>query len=92
MVQKNDYSDEEFLKAETYYKLLSNDQKNKLSDNILKGLPGSEEDYSIEAFREILKTYNNINSDQLKKKFSFIFESHNSTCKKKWNFDVYSSR
>ena len=64
---KNDYSDEEFLKAETYYKLLSNDQKNKLCDNILKGLPGSEEGYSLESFREILKTYNNINSDQLKK-------------------------
>ena len=64
---KNDYSDEEFLKAETYYKLLSNNQKNKLGNNILKGLPGSEEGYSLEAFREILKTYNNINSDQLKK-------------------------
>ena len=69
---KNDYSDEEFLKAETYYKLLSNDQKNKLGDNILKGLPGSEVGYSLEAFREILKTYNNINSDQLKKNLVFF--------------------
>ena len=36
------------------------DQKNKLCDNILKGLPGNEQGYSLEAFREILKTYNKL--------------------------------
>ena len=38
----------------------------RISDNILKGLPGSEEGYSMEDFKTMLNTYKGIDADQLR--------------------------
>ncbi len=63
---ERDYSAEEILKAERYFKNLNQKEKKVLSDNIIAGLPGSEESFSLEMFREELKAYSKINHSVLR--------------------------
>ncbi|MCL4131130.1 UNVERIFIED_CONTAM: hypothetical protein GTU68_000647 [Idotea baltica] len=51
------------------------DEQTKLIRNIIAGLPGAEEGYSLEEFNAILATYNNIGPKELKANlFSFLSE------------------
>jgi len=72
---ENDYTEIEIKEADLYFTSLSDDQKKNLNDNILKGLPGSEEGYSIKSFREKLKTYKNIDANQLKENLVYFLKS-----------------
>lgn len=70
-----EYSDDIIQKAEKYYQLLHKDKKQILIQTILAGLPGAEEGYSLDEFREILQSYNNIDHKQLKSNlYSFLEE------------------
>jgi mannonate dehydratase len=61
--------------AKQYFKSLSVPESDLLTANIIAGLPGSEEGYTIEPFRQTLATYNNIGADELKANlFYFISE------------------
>ena len=63
--QKND--------AKRYYDGLDENGKKQLSNNIIAGLPGAEEGYSLEEFNAILSTYKEIGPAELKKSlFSFL--------------------
>ncbi len=62
---RQEYSPEEIAVTETYYQNLSPESKQLILDNILKGLPGSEIGYTLEEFREMLKTYVGIDAKQL---------------------------
>ena len=62
---RQEYSPEEITSTETYYQNLSPESKQLILDNILKGLPGSEIGYTLEEFREMLKTYSGIDANQL---------------------------
>ncbi len=53
-------------KAKTYFNSISTKEIEKLSNNIIAGLPGAEEGYNLEQFQEVLNTYDNIDSDKLK--------------------------
>lgn len=64
---KKDYSDEVIEKADKYYQNLSANQSETLTETILAGLPGSEGGYTLEEFKEILKTYDGITADDLRK-------------------------
>ncbi|MGY0398430.1 MAG: mannonate dehydratase [Ostreibacterium sp.] len=61
-----EYTAEEVQQAEIRFKKLSKSQKEKLQANIIKGLPGAEEHYTLKQFREQLATYQDINSDTLR--------------------------
>ncbi len=61
-----DYSPEIIKLAKTYYQQLTEVSKNKLICNIIAGLPGAEEGYSIDQFKAVLRNYHEINADQLK--------------------------
>ncbi|MEN0047687.1 MAG: mannonate dehydratase [Bacteroidota bacterium] len=63
--EKN-YTKEEQKRAETYFKTLDNEQKQQLIRNIIAGLPGAEEGYTLEQFQQALDEYENINADQLR--------------------------
>jgi mannonate dehydratase len=72
---KNDYPTNIVAKADDYFKALSNEGANLLTRNIIAGLPGSEEGYTIENFRETLASYDGIDAAQLKANlFYFISE------------------
>jgi mannonate dehydratase len=60
-----EYSPEEIESTSIYYKNLSLESKQLILDNILKGLPGSEIGYTLEEFREMLRTYAGIDAKQL---------------------------
>ncbi|TGV03420.1 mannonate dehydratase [Flavivirga rizhaonensis] len=60
------YSDAEKVEAKAYVDELSEDRKKALVNNIIAGLPGAEEGYTLEQFQTILDTYANIDAKKLK--------------------------
>ena len=63
---EQDYTIEEIEQARNQFKNLEALDIQRISDNVLKGLPGSEEGYSMEEFKAMLDTYKGINADQLR--------------------------
>lgn len=60
------YSQQEKEQAKIYLEKLSQTEKTKLVNNIIAGLPGAEEGYSLESFQAILDNYAGIDADQLR--------------------------
>lgn len=60
------YSDEQKLAAQAYLDNCSDEQKDLLVKNIIAGLPGAEEGYTLEQFQAILDTYADINAEKLR--------------------------
>jgi len=60
------YSPQEKEQAKAYLEKLSQTEKTKLVNNIIAGLPGAEEGYSLESFQAILDNYASIDADQLR--------------------------
>ena len=72
---ENDFTSKQIQAAKTCFDSLSDEQKIKLQQNILAGLPGSEETYSVEAFLKVLEGYNDIDRKKLKENlFYFLRE------------------
>ncbi len=67
------YSKEEWAMAKFAYERMNDEDRNNLSKNIIAGLPGSEEGYSLEEFQSVLNTYNGITAQDLRQNlFEFI--------------------
>ncbi len=60
------YSKAEMEKAEKKLASLSPESKERLIRNIIAGLPGSEESYTVEDFKNHLEDYDNIDTEGLK--------------------------
>lgn len=60
------YSEREKERAERFFQDLTLEQKNQLTKNIIAGLPGAEEGYSLERFQEVLDTYLEIGAKGLR--------------------------
>lgn len=60
-----DYSDEEVALAGLYYQQMSEAERTLLQRNIIAGLPGAEEGYTLEEFQQVLDTYKDINAEAL---------------------------
>jgi len=60
------YSDDEKAKAKSWLDNASEDAVNLLVRNIIAGLPGSEESFTIEEFRKVLDTYKNVGDLELR--------------------------
>ena len=63
---ESSYSEDQRLRARSYFKRLSVDEKRKLEANILAGLPGAEEGYSLEEFQNALDTYSGTDGEVLR--------------------------
>ncbi len=61
------YSEKQKAEAKQYFDSLSVAQKKTLINNIIAGLPGAEEGYTLEQFQQVLNTYANIDAQKLKK-------------------------
>ena len=67
------YSEAQKTDAKEYLKTLSEEDKTKLISNIIAGLPGAEEGYSLEEFNTILATYDAVGPKELKENlFEFL--------------------
>jgi len=69
------HSKAEIIAAKKYLENSSLEQQQKLIKNIIAGLPGAEEGYTLKEFNQILATYKNIGAKELKANlFSFVAE------------------
>jgi mannonate dehydratase len=69
------HSKAEIIAAKKYLENSSVEQQQKLIKNIIAGLPGAEEGYTLKEFNQILATYKNIGAKELKANlFSFVAE------------------
>jgi len=69
------YSKEERENAKKYLNELTGNERQKLIDTIIAGLPGSEEGYSLEQFRNALLAYDRIDPETLRQNLiSFLEE------------------
>ncbi len=69
------YTDSQISKAKTYVDALSENDKTQLINNIIAGLPGAEEGYTLEQFQTILDTYKDIDAKVLRENLvSFLKE------------------
>jgi mannonate dehydratase len=69
------YSDVQKAEAKAYVEKLSEAGKQKLINNIIAGLPGAEEGYTLEQFQTILDTYSGIDAKKLRENLaSFLKE------------------
>jgi mannonate dehydratase len=59
------YTPEMIQRAKHYHAQLSADEIDQLVSNIIKGLPGSEEGYTLEQFQKALDTYQGIDHERL---------------------------
>ncbi len=69
-----DYDDKDILLARQAFEAMSDDQRNTLIQNMIAGLPGSEESYDLAAFADQLSLYRSIDADQLRRNLGDFLE------------------
>lgn len=60
------YTQEEITQAKIRLSAMSTEDQNNLISNIIAGLPGAEEGYSLSQFNSVLSTYEDVNADRLR--------------------------
>ncbi len=63
---KNTYTDVQQQEATSYFESLSEKERIVLVSNIIAGLPGAEEGYTLDQFQQALDSYKNIDTNTLK--------------------------
>src|SRR6185503_17512377 len=59
------YTKAAITKAEQYFGRMTENEKSKLQENIIAGLPGSEESFTLQQFQQSLDTYDDIDASKL---------------------------
>lgn len=68
------YSDEEVAKAKFRFAGMTEAERKTLERNIIAGLPGSEESFSIADFASAIATYDGINAEQLRANLIYFLQ------------------
>jgi mannonate dehydratase len=72
---ENSYTQEQQAAAKVYLENLFETEKHTLVNNIIAGLPGAEEGYTLEQFQTVLNTYASIDAQKLRENLvSFLKE------------------
>lgn len=66
------YTEAQKAKAKATFEKLTDADKLKLQQNIIAGLPGAEESYSVEDFLKVLQGYNGIDAQKLKENLYYF--------------------
>jgi mannonate dehydratase len=69
-----DYTEAQREKARKKFNGMTDEEKLKLQRNIIAGLPGSEESFSLAQFAEALQAYKNIDAEKLKANLIFFLK------------------
>ncbi|CRL46044.1 Mannonate dehydratase [Sodalis glossinidius str. 'morsitans'] len=70
-----DYSAEEIQQAAQRFTEMSDEDKTRLARNIIAGLPGAEEGYTLDQFRAQLARYEGIDHDILRENFAYFLRA-----------------
>ena len=71
---EQDYTAAERAQAKTRFDTMRDDEKQKLINNIIAGLPGAEEGYTLEQFRQHLGRYAGIDKAKLRENFAYFLK------------------
>ncbi|MBL4831443.1 MAG: mannonate dehydratase [Aliivibrio sp.] len=77
---EQDYSDKEQQEATNYFKAMSQADIDKLTSNIIAGLPGAEEGYTLSEFQTQLDRYSNIDKETLRENLSLFLQALMPVC------------
>jgi mannonate dehydratase len=71
---EKEYSAGEIQKAKDFFENASEETLKRVNDNILKGLPGSEEGYTMEQFQAALDSYKGIGHSELERNLKLFLD------------------
>lgn len=72
---EKEYTPQEIQKAKDFFENASQETLKRVNDNILKGLPGSEEGYTMEQFQVALDSYKGIGHAELERNLKLFLDA-----------------